>query len=383
MGTMETPVLQLYNFKSIKEGSVKIKPVTIILGPPDSGKSNLLEGLAMFSMLAYGGNVYSYLRTFDLRALFYNFNPSFSPSVSLMIPEKNVELKISISPESQGRGIEFTYSTRDKMLLKFVIADGIFYPVMPQPIDEYLSLLRIRFYRFSYPYLPFYQPIGYFPDLTSFLSSDYVVKGFLMKNNKRLYDEILSNVLLPPHGENLFFLLRKEDYYEFAKSVIKDLGYDDLIILQYRGEKWFLMRNLKPPIIYPLELASYGFINYIYVSLAIESNIPNEIPKIIPDIIAFEEPEAHSFPFLAWELAKDIAYSSSEDKRIVLTTHNPSIVSALLEKVRPENLAVYWLCRDQKTFASKIIEVKEDILDKARGLGLSSIEELRNIVKCE
>jgi len=369
-------ILQLYNFKSIKEGNIKIKPVTIILGTPDSGKSNLLEGLAMFSMLAYGGNAYAYLRTSDLRDLFYNFSPSFPPSVSLMIPEKNVELKISIS-ERQDRGIEITYSTRDKTLLKSVITDNISYPVTPQPNNEYLSLLRIRFYRFSRPYIPFYQPIGYTPAFNIFLSSDYVARRLLIKYNKRLYDEILSNILLPPQGENLFFLLRKEDYYEFAKSIIKNYGYNDLVILQ---DKLFLMKN---PVIYPLELASYDLINYIYVSLAIESNIPNEIPKIIPDIIAFEEPETSSSPFQAWELGKDIAYSSSEDKRIILTTYSPSLVSALLEKVRPENLAVYWLCRDQKTFASKIIEVKEDILDKVRGLGLSSIEELKNIIKCE
>jgi len=326
-------------------------------------------------MLAYGGNAYSYLRTSNLRDLFYNFSPSFPPSVSLMIPEKNVELKITVL-ERQDREIEITYSVRDKTLLKSVITDNISRPVTPQPDNEYLSLLRIRFYRFSRPYIPFYQPIGYTPALNIFLSSDYIVRRLLIKYNKRLYDEIISNVLLPPQGENLSLLLRKEDYYELTKNIIKDYGYDNLVILQ---GNLFLMKN---PVIYPLELVSYDLINYIYATLAIESNIPNEIPRIIPDIIAFEEPETRS-TFLAWELGKDIAYSSSEDKRIILTTYSPSIVSALLEKVRPENLAVYWLCRDQKTFTTKIIEVKEDILDKVRGLGLSIIEELKNIIKCE
>jgi len=377
MVTKENLFFSLRNFKSIERGNIKIKPVTIILGPPDSGKSNLLEGLAMFSMLAYGGNVYSYLRTFDLRDLFRNLSTYFGlfPSlISLMIPEKNIELTITMLEREDGR-IEFTFSTRDKTLLKFVNADNISYLVTPQPDNEYLNLLRIRFYRFSYLYLPFSQPIGYSPALATFSSSDYVTKRLLMKYNKRLYDEIISNVLLPPQGENLFSLLRKEDYYELVKSIVKDYGYDDLVLSQ---DKLFLTKD---PGKYPLELASYNLLSYIYMTLAIESKIPDEIPRIIPDIIAFEELDARMSPFLAWELGKDIAYSSSEDKRIILATYNPSLVSALLEKVRPENLAVYWLYRDPETFATEITEVREDILDEVRGQGLSSIEALKNIVK--
>ena len=43
--------LTVHRFKSIREVELKLKRVNIVLGPPESGKSNLLEALAPFTLL--------------------------------------------------------------------------------------------------------------------------------------------------------------------------------------------------------------------------------------------------------------------------------------------------------------------------------------------
>ncbi len=43
--------LVVRRFKSISEAELELKRVNIVLGPPESGKSNLLEALAPFTLL--------------------------------------------------------------------------------------------------------------------------------------------------------------------------------------------------------------------------------------------------------------------------------------------------------------------------------------------
>ena len=44
--------LEVDGFKSLRDFSIDLEPLTVLLGPNDAGKSNILEALALSSRLA-------------------------------------------------------------------------------------------------------------------------------------------------------------------------------------------------------------------------------------------------------------------------------------------------------------------------------------------
>ena len=53
-------VLEIKNFKSIRELKLDCKRINIFIGEPNTGKSNILESLGLFSYGAYGGGDYEF-----------------------------------------------------------------------------------------------------------------------------------------------------------------------------------------------------------------------------------------------------------------------------------------------------------------------------------
>ena len=60
------PSLEIKNFKSIKSLKLGCKRLNIFIGEPNTGKSNILESIGMFSFLYYthglGYNLHDFVR---------------------------------------------------------------------------------------------------------------------------------------------------------------------------------------------------------------------------------------------------------------------------------------------------------------------------------
>ena len=90
--------LEIKNFKSIKQLKLDCKRINILIGEPNTGKSNILEGLGIFS---YGGYyAYGALRNFvrfeRTSNLFYDENLDEPVQVSLDDIDFNLSFKDSI-----------------------------------------------------------------------------------------------------------------------------------------------------------------------------------------------------------------------------------------------------------------------------------------------
>ena len=77
--------LKIKSFKSIKDLQLDCKRVNLFIGEPNTGKSNILEALALFAF-AYNPDLKSLVRLSDLSNLFYENDLSNSIGIEI-VPE--------------------------------------------------------------------------------------------------------------------------------------------------------------------------------------------------------------------------------------------------------------------------------------------------------
>jgi len=369
--------LRVRGFKSYRDADVRLSPITLFLGPPDSGKSNLLEAIGLLSFFSYGGDLYSYLRTYDISALFYGYS-----SRELSVELSSEGFTTYFKAIQTYRGYVVSLSLRDEELFNLAFSDGG-YTYWKSPPDRYKaqygSLLRVRFYRFwryaaSAPYSPPPPPLR-FPTIFSVLQ-------LIERSDRELYRRIVDKTLLPPSGDNLGVVLEDSEVRELVGGIVSSWGYNMVKVhAPYTRYKYMLQSEVEGErVLFPLETISDGLFNYILTIVALETSPQDQVPRDLPDIIALEEPESHTYPFLSKELAERIVLASEEGKYIVMSTHNPYIASTVLEKADPSKTSIYWVCKNPKR-GSIAVEASKELLDEVRFSGLSSITELQSLVE--
>ncbi len=85
-------------------------------------------------------------------------------------------------------------------------------------------------------------------------------------------------------------------------------------------------------IAFPYSLASETLQRLVFYLTAIHSNKNS--------ILAFEEPEAHAFPYYTKYLAEIIALNKNENQYFI-STHNPYFLLSLLEKTPKNEIAIF------------------------------------------
>jgi AAA15 family ATPase/GTPase len=85
-------------------------------------------------------------------------------------------------------------------------------------------------------------------------------------------------------------------------------------------------------IAFPFPLASETIQRLVFYLTAIHSNKNS--------VLAFEEPEAHAFPYYTKYLAEIIAFDKNENQYFI-STHNPYFLISILEKAPKEEVAVF------------------------------------------
>lgn len=89
---------------------------------------------------------------------------------------------------------------------------------------------------------------------------------------------------------------------------------------------------------FPYFTISETFQRIIFLMLAMESNNDS--------ILVFDEPEANTFPYYTKFIAEQITYD--ESNQFFISTHNPYFLSAIVEKAKIEDVAVYITYMDEQ-----------------------------------
>ena len=367
--------LVIKGFKSIEQAELELRPLTILIGPPGSGKSNTLEALGSFTYFTYGGRLEDYFRWESLAALSHEL---VYPEAYVGIYEadkKLASLRMGFGDERVNVMVEVMQSKIDTAY--YYNGDMVTYP--SKPPEELEALLRIRFYR----YIPK-------PSSAHVQRYDgYITRG-ISSHDIKLYEELLGSILMPPAGDNLIGLAKaNREVSKLISEILEGkLGYtgiavmkvpipsgppiEQIVVLDKRGDMTTLI---------PLNLLSDGIIQYLLVAIALKARPPERIPTIIPDIIVLEEPESHLFPYLVNTMAEDLAKAAQNGTYVILSTHNPYLLVALLEKAPKDKLALYYVYMDEERRKTRFARVGDDLIGEILDYEYASLFTIEDILR--
>ena len=374
--------LRISGFKSIDKAELELRNLTLLIGPPDSGKSNTLEALGLLSFLAYGGAPVDYFRVWSIDAVRNLLLPDAEAEVQLFDVNESRLCKACVS--RQPNAIRVNASTPEtSATLDFMFSGGL--SISGDALRAALNLMRIRFYRFfassfqrnttPYHYYPSYSPLNN-----------------LKNSNPELYKMLWENVPIPPRSPNLIDILKhNSEFYEITSSLLKNLsGYERVVPVRIPVNGAVIdtlaveavAEGLPIPVLIPINLVAEGILDYLATLLAVKAALPNQIPRYLPDIVVLEEPEAHIFPYLVKELAEEIALQTgASDKYVVLSTHNPVTLITLLEKAPLDKIAIYYVHRDRLTLMTKYYRLSKEDIESLLDMGFNAHLVLEDMLK--
>lgn len=300
--------LEIENFKSVKHMNLDCKRVNIFIGEPNTGKSNILESLGMFS-IPYG-NLRDFIRFESVSNLFYDEN--IEDAIEIRADERTLEMnyegRFKVICNDTGKTVfdyECNYSGTSVTRLQ---------PQKPLPFKFYKFMVRKDF-----------------PNKTP---------GFL----------------LPPSGENLLtILMTNKKLKSTVSQIFAPFGLK--LALKPQENKIEVLKQLDDIFItYPYSLVSETLQRIVFYLIAVKSNKGS--------ILIFEEPESHAFPYYIKFLAETIALDTGNNQYFI-STHNPYFLLSAIEKSPKDEIGVF--ITYFKNYQTKVVALSEkelvDVLD--------------------
>lgn len=156
------------------------------------------------------------------------------------------------------------------------------------------------------------------------------IKFFRFKDSAK-YDDKEAGSLNAPHGSNLFSVV-------FASKILRDSMMEffrkyGLKLVLKPQEKVFELQKQAEDLVFsfPYALTSDTLRRIIFYTIAIASNKDS--------VLVFEEPESNAFPYYTKYLGERIALDKTN--QFFIATHNPYLLSAVIEKARKEDVQVF------------------------------------------
>ena len=330
--------LLIENLKSVERLELGLDDLTVLIGPPASGKSNILDAIAVvgyfhrFKVLdrEYGNNA-SNLEPLIIIGRFADI-PQLARYSDISRPVRicvsgdvNIDLSISYISGAPKISVNEKQAPWD---LKTLRADSM---GEVQSFVKTLPLLESRLYGFDryglgvQTCVPSY-PCGLQYRLAQLqlarphpasILSDF---GWNAPHIVRMHRDVINEV------DDAI------ERYIGAKIEVVARRTGEVLVLDYRHE-------------IESQSVSESIYRTLYSLLALKSSVIYAklygLEKKL--IVMLEEPEAHVFPYLLELLVEYIARAINV-VNIVITTHNPFFVSRLCDKVK--NTKVYYIHRD-------------------------------------
>ena len=285
--------LSIANFKSIRQLDLDCKKINLFIGEPNTGKSNILEALALLSWYSRSGQslLSDYIRFQETLNLFY---------------DQLLDQEISISPSGIPSAGLYVHFESDRFMLRQQrtstgSSDSLDYQGVYSGGNAHPQTAGIKFFRF---------------------------------NNLARYDDKEPGSLKPPNGTNLFSVVAaSEALQETMAEFFQKYG---LVLAMEPHERVFKLQKQKPGkvriiVSYPYALQSDTLRRIIFYTVAMASNKDS--------VLVFEEPESNAFPYYTKYLGERIALD--ETNQFFIATHNPYLLSAIVEKGRKEDVQVF------------------------------------------
>lgn len=290
--------ISIENFKSIKNLNFEARRVNIFIGEPNTGKSNVLEALGLFSLSHNYDFINQKIRLED----FIRFKDTIN-----LFHRNNINKSIVVKTDKQtliaDKGILNEYDSSGNNNWK----------------EAFFKENRNYFKYYRFKILPSYQ------------------------------DDFLD-YLLPPFGNNLYNqILTNQSLREVVAAILKDKGFR--LNLETKGSNVNVSEEIDDVIYtYPFDSLSDTLQRVIFYLAAMLSNKNSAL--------IFEEPESHIFPFYNQYLAETIGLDEESGNQYFIATHNPYFLGSIAQKTKIEDLAVF--ITYMENHETKLRQLRED-----------------------
>ncbi|UCD00170.1 MAG: AAA family ATPase [Phycisphaerales bacterium] len=281
--------LSVSNFKSVRQLDIECKKVNLFIGEPNTGKSNILEALALLSWCGRPGQapLGDYVRFELMENLFYD-----------QLLDREIEVSLSGNPPAE-------------LYVRFESENFAFRLERNSPG----------------PFAALNHHGGFSGSANSLAFS---IKFFRFENVVK-YDDKEAGSLKPPNGINLFAVVYgAEVLRNMMKEFFEKYGFK---LVARRHERTFeLQKDVDGWVsAIPYTLTSDTLRRIIFYTVAVASNKDS--------VLVFEEPESNAFPYYTKFLGERIALDKTN--QFFIATHNPYLLSAIIEKARKEDIQVF------------------------------------------
>ncbi len=316
--------VQIQNFKSVHDLSFEAKRVNLFIGEPNTGKTNVLEALALLSEGVHGPAEFKEIFRFRSVADLFADQQVTTP-ITVVTSECRCRLSFD------GEAFQFS-TTRNQ----------------PGEQESRYKLNQIG-------------PQTGWPNL------QYGIKYYRFKPGATTTAQTIG-VFQPPFGANLTSVLYTN---KVLRRHVSDLFRTRSFSLEIRPvENELRISKTVDDELYsfPYESISETWRRLVFFMAVLETNQNS--------IILLDEPEANTFPLYTAYLAERIALDDSN--QFFLTTHNPYVLGSIVGKTPVRDLAVFVATMDN--FRTNLKAVPVDGLSKILDYGPDAFLNLEKVV---
>lgn len=358
---MNLLLLRIANFKSIDKVEVQLAPLTILLGPPASGKSNILDAIAL---AGYFNRLLLLDKEYDNNAV--NLEP-----LQLILRFIQPRQLFKYHDLSKRISVEVIKSIEDKIKLEIWYGQG---------------RINIRLNNIMIPWNLETLPSGPFPGVRNSLNQ--AAKGKLLIDARLYgYDRygLASSACTTLKSCGFHLRLKGSQTRSVPKNIMSELGWNantivkssqDVILELNEVLRDYMDEKIEVKVLITGNVVIFDY-DYEVDSLAVSDSIFRTLYYLMAVksamnyaklyglegkfILLLEELEAHVFPYYLDVLA-DYITKAKELLYIVIVTHNPILVSMLWDKIK--DLKTYYVARDRygstKTWTVNIRKLAEE-----------------------
>ncbi|MBG8554664.1 AAA family ATPase [Hymenobacter guriensis] len=337
--------LRIQNFKSIKDVTMTPRRVNLIIGPPNVGKSNILEAMSLL-----GAGLYDDRKTFMGEVLRYEcFSNLFydnDNSIPVVVESSKYITVISsygISRENyKVTGVDKNLFNEYKNIVQKDMLDyRVDYNVEKEDVSKLVTemdserangqdaISNVKREGYIYDFHAFsVQESGSFNRLNGsyYIGSPLLSRYYVFKHKQPYEQRSEYKFLSPPYGANLLEIVKRNKVLrKDIVTLFKPYGLN--LVLRVNDRKFEIQKNIDDFVYnYPYSSIADTLQRIIFYLAAIESNDDA--------VILFEEPEAHSYPQYVSMLGKRIA--QSRNNQFFVATHSPYLLTEILEQMLPD-----------------------------------------------
>jgi hypothetical protein len=316
-------LINIENFKSIRDLEFSAKRVNVFIGEPNTGKSNIIDALALLSARTFLASMKEVLRFRTTADLF--FDQAIAKGLAVQAGDRSFSLTFTgadyLAREDAGQLVAGSF----KMDHSGAVTDAS--KVSPR--------LSIRYYLFK--------QLALFPN-----------------------DQ--PGVLNPPFGDNLVAVLyTNETLRQRVGDVIRSAGFR--LQLRPADNELFIAKDVGEELYsYPWISVSETLRRVVFLMAVIETSRDAAL--------LLDEPESSIWPFYAKYFAERMALD--ERNQYFVTTHNPYLLSSIVEKTLKQDLNVF--VTTMEGFETKVKQVPEKNLPELLELDSDAFFNLARLV---